>query len=189
MIRPAKKTDFPAIFPILKQIFDEMALATIAAIPPKQFYELMRLGFLTEDYRYAYRRIWVATSPVDNQVVGILVMYPDSDQDVIDQALSSCYAKVGLPTDTVIFSDKEAWLGEWYIDALAVASAYWGQHFASQLLDYAIKVARSHGFKRLTLNVDLENPRAIRLYKHKGYQAMGQMTIGTRTYEHLGLAL
>lgn len=40
MIRKAKLTDFPLVFPILKQIFDEMDMDTIKALPESQFYDL-----------------------------------------------------------------------------------------------------------------------------------------------------
>lgn len=33
MIRPAKRRDFPWIFPLLEQIFDEMDLDTVKALP------------------------------------------------------------------------------------------------------------------------------------------------------------
>ena len=60
MIRRARKTDFPFVYPILKQIFDEMQMKSIESFPEDQFYSLMKLGFISEDYRYSYRRIWVA---------------------------------------------------------------------------------------------------------------------------------
>ncbi len=45
MIRKAKLTDFPLVYPILKQIFDEMDMNTIKALPESQFYDLMKHGF------------------------------------------------------------------------------------------------------------------------------------------------
>ena len=54
IIRRAKKTDFPFVYPILKQIFDEMQMKSIESLPEDQFYSLMKLGFISEDYRYSY---------------------------------------------------------------------------------------------------------------------------------------
>ena len=51
MIRKAKLTDFPLVFPILKQIFDEMDMDTIKALPESQFYDLMKHGFYSPHYR------------------------------------------------------------------------------------------------------------------------------------------
>ncbi|RVU69845.1 MULTISPECIES: GNAT family N-acetyltransferase [Lactobacillus] len=184
MIRKARKTDFPFVYPILKQIFDEMQMASIAALPESQFYDLMQLGFISEDYRYSYRRIWVETNDHD-EVQGILDMYSYHDQKVIDFVLRHEYAKVGLPISTIIFDDQEAWPHEWYLDALAVHPDHWGEGIASQLLDYAPQIAKQNGYDRLSLNVDKENPRAQRLYWYKGFETTKTMTIGDRIYDHM----
>jgi hypothetical protein len=74
MIRQARKTDFPFVYTILKQIFDEMQMKSIKSLPEDQFYSLMKLGFISEDYRYSYRRVWVDER--EGRVVGIIDMYP-----------------------------------------------------------------------------------------------------------------
>lgn len=184
MIRKAEKSDFPFVFPILKQIFDEMQMETINKLPESTFYDLMRLGYLSEDYRYSYRRIWVDADE-NGQVRGIIDMYSYRDQKIIDFALKLEYAKVGLPNTTVIFSDQEAWPHEWYIDALATHPDHWGKGVGGGLLDLATKIAKQHGYHKLSLNVDKENPRAQRLYEHKGFKTTNSMTIGDRTYDHM----
>lgn len=184
MIRRAEKSDFPFIYPIIKQIFDEMEMETIQRLPESQFYDLMRLGFISEDYRYSYRRIWVNTGK-NGQILGMIDMYSYEDQKIIDFVLKNEYSKVGLSTKTVIFDDQEAWPKEWYIDALAVHPDYWGKGIASLLLDYAPQVAKQHGYHLLSLNVDKENPRAQRLYEHKGFKTTKTMKIGDRIYNHM----
>lgn len=183
IIRRARKTDFPFVYPILKQIFDEMQMKSIESLPEDQFYSLMKLGFISEDYRYSYRRIWVAED--HGKATGILDMYPYKDQKIIDVVLRHNYANAGLPISTVIFDDQEAWPHEWYIDALAVHPDHWGEHIASRLMDEAEQVALAHGYHIISLNVDKENPRAQALYKHKRYEVQKSMTIGDRTYDHM----
>ncbi|KRL90313.1 GNAT family N-acetyltransferase [Lactobacillus kalixensis] len=184
MIRKAEKSDFPFVYPILKQIFDEMQMETINKLPESQFYDLMRLGYISEDYRYSYRRIWVDVND-QGEVLGILDMYSYDDQKIIDFVLKNAYAKVGLPIDTVIFSDQEAWPHEWYIDAIAVHPDHWGEGVASRLMDTAVEIAKKYGYSKISLNVDKENPRAQKLYEHKGYKTTNSMTIGDRTYDHM----
>lgn len=184
MIRRAEKSDFPFVYPILKQIFDEMEMDTINKLPESQFYDLMKLGFLSENYRYSYRRIWVDVNN-DGKILGMIDMYSYDDQKFIDFALKSKYAKVGLPINTVIFSDQEAWPHEWYIDSIAVHPDHWGEGVASRLMDLAPQVAKKKGYKLVSLNVDKENPRAQRLYEHKGYKITKTMTIGDRIYDHM----
>ena len=183
MIRQARKADFPFVYPILKQIFDEMQMESIEKLPEDQFYNLMKLGFSSEDYRYSYRRIWVAED--NDKITAILDMYPYRDQEIIDVVLRNAYAKVDLPISTEIFTDQEAWPHEWYIDALAVHPDYWGKGYASKLLDEAENVALQKGYKLLSLNVDQDNPRAQKLYLHKGFETQNTMTIGDRQYDHM----
>ena len=183
MIRQARKTDFPFVYPILKQIFDEMQMKSIESLPEDQFYSLMKLGFISKDYRYSYHRVWVDER--EGRVVGILDMYPYKDQKIIDVVLRHNYAKTGLPISTVIFDDQEAWPHEWYIDSLAVHPDHWGEGIASSLMDEAEKIAKDHGYNIISLNVDKENPRAQKLYVHKGYEVEKSMTIGDRTYDHM----
>ena len=78
MIRKAKLTDFPLIYPILKQIFDEMDMDTIKALPESQFYDLMKHGFYSPHYRYSHNRMWVETDDLDRPI-GLIVMYGYQD--------------------------------------------------------------------------------------------------------------
>lgn len=188
MIRPAKRTDFPQIFSLLQQIFDEMELATVKALPKDQFYDLLRLGFYSDNYRYSHRRCWVWADKHD-QAQGVVVLYSYRDQSVIDAALKSSLPRVGLPLETIVFNSQEALPHEWYVDALAVSPKAWGQGIGSRLLDYAAKLGQERGFKKMSLNVDLDNPRAARLYRHLAFKIIGQMTIGDRTYAHMVKAI
>lgn len=92
MIRKAKLTDFPLVFPILKQIFDEMDMDTIKALPESQFYDLMKHGFYSPHYRYSHNRMWVEADEMDRPV-GIMVMYGYDDQGLIDISLKSSYLR------------------------------------------------------------------------------------------------
>lgn len=184
MIRKAQKSDFPFVYPILKQIFDEMQMKSIEKLPEDQFYDLMHQGFISEHYRYSYRRIWVETNSL-NQPIGMIDMYSYDDQNIIDFALRKEYAKVGLPTNTVIFDEAEADPNEWYIDALATSPDHWGEGIGGRLLELSPKIANERGYQIISLNVDQENPRAQKLYEHKGFVTTNTMTIGDRKYDHM----
>lgn len=184
MIRKAERKDFPFIFPILNQIFEEMDMKSIKALPEGQFYELMQAAFYSDHYRYSLNRIWVATNSQDKPV-GLIDMYSYEDQSIIDMTLKPSLAKVDLPIDTPIFTDKEALEGEWYIDALAVAPSHWGKGIASSLLAITPQVAKQNGYDKISLNVDQDNPRAQRLYEYKGFETTSTMQIGDRKYDHM----
>lgn len=98
---------------------------TIKALPESQFYDLMKHGFYSSHYRYSHNRMWVETDEMDRPI-GLIVMYGYDDQNLIDISLKSAYPKVGLPLDTIVFSDK-ALPHEWYLDAIAVSPKHWGE--------------------------------------------------------------
>lgn len=183
MIRQAKEQDFKELFPILEQIFDEMELATIAAIDDKDFYHLLEEGWHTKGYRYSLGRTLVAEE--DGAVVGMLTSYSAEDEDSIDSPLEQYYAEVGLPASTKIFTDREAQPNEWYIDSLAVAPAFQGHGIGGSLLDAAPELARKNGYKKISLNVDQTNPGAKHLYVKKGFETLNEMTIGDHLYDHM----
>lgn len=184
MIRQARPEDFSHIFPLLNLIFDEMDMQSIKKIPEDQFYDLMKLGFYSENYRYSYRRILVYTDS-NNIVIGILVMYSYRDQSIIDFMLKRQMPKVGLPIETTIFKDKEAMPHEWYYDAIAVNPKYQGKGIGGKLLRYGFDIAKKKGFKKVSLNVDFDNPRAEKLYAKLGFKTSEVITIGNHKYHHM----
>lgn len=187
VIRMAKKSDGPAVLPIVNQIFEEMELKTMAKIPQDILFKELAIAYQTENYRYSYRRTLVATDD-DDQVVGVAVGYPESDEAHVDDALQALWPKVGLPADYRLFTDKEARPGEWYLDSLAVAPAAQHHGIATSLLQaLPAHVLRTTGLHRISLNVDLTNPGAERLYTKNGYRSIGDQMIGDHQYHHMVL--
>lgn len=183
MIRFARPDDGPQVMPILNQIFEEMEIPELQALPQARLFEILTDLFLTEDYRYSYRRTLVAVDAQD-KVQGIAVSYPEADEATIDAALQNSLAKYRLPADFEIFTDKEAKPGEWYLDSLAVAPKSQGQGLGGQLIA-AVKAQVPKSYKTLSLNVDVANPKAKRLYLRQDFQAQGTLMIGTHQYEHM----
>ena len=185
MIREAKLDDFKYIFPILKQIFDEMDLETINQLPKEQFRQLMKLGFSDSKFTFGYNHIWVATDKKDKPI-GILDMYSYEDQEAgSHDEIKKYQPQLGISRDFTIFTDAEALANEWYIDSLAVDPNFWGQGIATNLLSIVPDVAISNGYKLISLNVDKENTRAKRLYDYLNFKTVSEMTIGNRVYDHM----
>jgi len=60
--------------------------------------------------------------------------------------------------------------GEWEFRYLAVRKDHWGQGLGTLLIAAVEERARSNNAKRIVLRVVDDNPRAMRLYEHLGYQ-------------------
>lgn len=186
-IRPAKPQDVQQVLPLIQIVFDEMEMASLATVSPTKLHDLLTDAFLMPDYRYSYRRTWVAT--MADEVVGIAVGYPHADEAMIDDALKPLLPKVGLPANTRFFTDPETWSGEWYLDTLAVAENRQGHGIGTALLKGLPQRAQAAGAGIVSLNVDFTNKNAQHLYKKMGYQKVGELPIGTHQYAHLQLKL
>ncbi|MGB3040273.1 MAG: GNAT family N-acetyltransferase [Candidatus Nanopelagicales bacterium] len=61
--------------------------------------------------------------------------------------------------------------GEWYLQAIAVSPRARGHGVGTRMFERAIAQARESGSERLTLDVDVKNVRAQRLYERLGLKA------------------
>lgn len=184
MIRTATEKDQQFVLPLIKIVFDEMQLPIFKEIGDQNLKELIGKGFLTDNYRYSFRRTLVATNK-DDQPVGIAVGYPEADEDEIDQDLVQFFPEFDIPTETKLFTDKEAKPNEWYLDTLAVSPDYQGQGIGSSLLTAIFDQLKDQNYQVVSLNVDLENPNAEKLYKKMGFEVDDEMMIGDHRYHHM----
>lgn len=122
---------------------------------------------------------------IDNKVMGILSLRhpdlhnpPSQTRDEIRQLIF----KYGF---SILF---KAWLfdlvfrhkyeeGELYIDTLAVSTDARGKGIGTALLDFTENYAKEKGFKKTTLMVIYENPKAQALYERKGYRVTGKHSL------------
>ena len=65
---------------------------------------------------------------------------------------------------------------EYYIEHLAVVLELRGQGIGTQLIEFAESQARAKWLKRVTLDVEVENEGARRLYERMGFQAIKVVT-------------
>jgi ribosomal protein S18 acetylase RimI-like enzyme len=65
----------------------------------------------------------------------------------------------------------------WVIANVAVAPQYRGQGIASQLVDASIKFAHRKGARKLILQVDADNERALALYQRRGFKTTTTRTV------------
>ncbi|MCD2256880.1 GNAT family N-acetyltransferase [Agrilactobacillus fermenti] len=192
-IRPAELQDGPQVIPIINQIFEEMEIPTLQALSTAKLFAILNKLYQTKTYRYSYRRMLVAVDDSKDEkkprVFGVAVSYPEVDEATIDTDLEPYYAQLGLQPGQELFPDQEAFPGEWYLDSLAVAPNTQSQGIGSQLLAATKQLARNHEYSVLSLNVDLLNPGAKRLYLRQGFRVEKKITIGPHQYEHMTFEL
>lgn len=184
-IRPATPSDAQSVVPIINIVLEEMELPFLQNVDQQAFFKILAKAFQTEDYRYSYRHGLVAETA--GQIVGVAFGYPAAAEAHIDDALRAYLPEIGADPEDKVFTDKETFPGEWYLDTLSVAEHYQHQGIGTALLKAVIPVAKALGYTTLGLNVDVANPNAKQLYTKMGYQKVGMTRLSGHDYEHLQL--
>lgn len=127
---------------------------------------------------YSWRSAWIATS--GGKPAGATIAYDGGG-----------YAKRRITTFQMLrdivgldltAQDDEAEPGEFYIDTLAVVSAFRRQGIGTELLRHSIAEARARGLAYATLAVHPDNLRAQALYKSLGFERDKDIFIFGETY-------
>lgn len=182
MFRYANEDDVEQILPTLFQIFDEMELDIFKEVGDETMKQVIKEGFFLPDYRYGLDHILV--NEIDGKVAAIAISYPEEEEDGIDAPLVKILKKHGIHKNS-IFTDKEAWPGEWYLDSFAVAPEFQNKGIGTETLKELIDLIRQRGEKVLSLNVDVDNAPAQHVYDKVGFKKVGQLYIGSHLYDHM----
>lgn len=183
MIRFAKKEDGEALARLILVILKDMELPFVTEYGEETALNILAEAVALPDYRYSYQRGLVME--IDGKVAGGAFGYPATEEEGIDEPLIPLLKKYGIPEDTRLFVDMEAFPGEWYLDSICVSEEFRGQGIGSQLLDALPKLVLRDQETVIGLSVDKANPDAKRLYERKGFQVVGQRTISGHLYDHM----
>lgn len=135
-----------------------------------------------EDYRQAYS---LATDIWQVAYKGII------SQEQIDYMLPMMYApaviareiREGIVYEFALDGDKRIGIvsfgphgdGVMKLHKLYLLPSYHGRGVGSQMLQHAIAAVRAKGAKRLILNVNKQNSRAIKAYKRNGFAVLADV--------------
>jgi ribosomal protein S18 acetylase RimI-like enzyme len=131
--------------------------------------------------RFSHRYVQVAQ--IEDQVVGIATLIPALElQDNTDQdSVLNRWAKLRrqmaywLILDRVLEQNYPS--DSFYIANLAVQSAYRGQGIGTQLLQHCLASAALAEANRVFISVDINNPKAQKLYESLGFEVVKTKTL------------
>ncbi|MDT6981098.1 GNAT family N-acetyltransferase [Levilactobacillus zymae] len=167
-------------------IYDEMALTDLEDVPGPDLLEVITAAYRTRTYLSGAATTVVAEA--QGQVVGVAFGYPGEHEDVVDDVMADLTA-ANAAFDGSYEPEAEARPGEWYLDSLAVDPRYQGRGIGRQLLQAMPWYARRDRQTVIGLNVDQDNPGALRLYERMGYRITGTQIIGDHVYDHMQLQI
>ena len=183
MLRSAKISDAEQVVPLIMIILKDMELPFLLKYGEEKVTTVLKKGFMTETYRYSYKRALVVEE--EGEILGVAFGYNESEESTIDDPLFPILKEEGIGEAEKMFTDKEAFENEWYLDSIAVRSDQRGKGIGALLLNALPEFARSQGADKLGLSVDDANPRAKKLYMREGFEEVGRKTISGHLYDHM----
>lgn len=137
---------------------------------------LMRLFALRRN-RYSHQNAWFAVA--SGRPVGLLLGYSGRTLRWLNLLMALQLPRVyGLwGALRFVHRVRHAFLGlpdpgwgEWFIDNLAVLPEWRNRGIGSRLLAAAEEQARRQGLRACSLDVEVDNPSALRLYERRGFR-------------------
>ncbi len=185
IIRKATKSDASSIAPLLSVIFKDMELPILKHISIEDLENTMIIAIQQDNYRYSYKNITVCE--IDNKIAGILVGYKGSQEKQLDASWKEIVKISHLNYEEDIFTDRESFDNEWYLDSLVTDSNYRGMGIGTKLLKETTSIALENNENIVGLNCDKYNSNAQRLYEKMGFKKVGEVYIGSHLYNHMQL--
>ncbi|MUK57696.1 GNAT family N-acetyltransferase, partial [Pseudomonas aeruginosa] len=131
-------------------------------------------------YRTFYQHILVYE--VENKVAGCIISYSGENELKYEKA----WEILDLPEEIKQYGTplpvKEAKDDEYYIETIATFEAYRGRGIATKLLTSLLE---SNTHVKWSLNCDINNEAALKLYQKVGFISDGQIELYNHMYHHL----
>lgn len=183
MIRQAVREDAQQIVPLIMVILEDMELPFLIKHGVNTVTEVLLEAFNTEDFRYSYRRALVVED--EGIIQGVAYGFLEEEEEKIDWPLRKILPLFNISEEELMFTDKEAFPDEWYLDSISVRSDQQGKGVGVKLLNAIPEFAKSQGANKVGLSVDDANPRAKKLYLRQGFKEVGRKVISGHAYDHL----
>lgn len=164
MIKKANKNSIENISTLIYDAIHNVANTLTGENEDKKILENLDYYIKMDICRLSYNNIY--TYEIDKKNVGILLAYNSNEVEKLDSPILE-----HLKTKDIFLNsfEKECFEDEFYIDTVSVSADFQGQGIAKELFSFATQKAKEEGFKKLSLLVDFENPKAKTLYEKLGF--------------------
>lgn len=147
--RLAEKNDSRKAADLIHLAIQDIAERLTGQKKPENIRETLAFFFRENNNRISFQNSIVAD--VLDEVVGIVIAYPGDDANVLDEPILNRLRK--KHSNAVIYFDKEAEAGDYYIDTVCVEPKFQGYGIGTTLIKKAEEAAKQSGFNRVSLNV------------------------------------
>lgn len=182
VIRKAILADAPAITPFILLAMEDIVYAFIGEWSSAKAAAFMGDLIRQPGNQYSYENCWVAV--IDHEIVAVALVY---DGGRLQELREPVARKVLADFNREFNPEDETQSGEFYIDSIAVSKHMQGRGIGSKLFNFLIDEYVNKRGETLGLLVDVQNPKAKKLYLNLGFRVVGKKTLVGKPMEHLQL--
>lgn len=189
-IRDARKEDASDIARLFMMAWPvEEFLAMDPSLTLEGLHDRIQKYVEAEDTLYSYTNTVVATALRDGaeRVVGALNGYDGAKYEDLKRPVVEDFNSSSTDSGSDFAKVKETEAGEFYLDSAGVDPSMRSHGIGSKLFEAAISRAKSQGFSKVGLIVDVDKPKAEALYHRLGFKNTGYKDFLGHAMKHMQL--
>uniref|UniRef100_UPI004048A3D1 GNAT family N-acetyltransferase n=1 Tax=Aliarcobacter sp. TaxID=2321116 RepID=UPI004048A3D1 len=180
MINQAKKQNDINLAILIHNAIHDIANTLTGENEKDKILETLNLYISMDINRLSYNNIWIYE--IENEIAGLIVAYGSNKVKELDGAILEHLKMKNIFLETF---DKECFEDEFYIDTVSVFEKFQGRGIAKELFAFIERKAKEEGFEKISLLVDFENPKALKLYEKIGFEKNCVLEVSKHNYHHM----
>lgn len=180
MIQQAKKENITNLSLLILNAIGTIANTLTGENERNKILETLDLYISMDINRISYNNIY--TYKIENELAGLIIAYNSNKIKELDTPILN-----HLKSKNMFFKsfDKECFKDEFYIDTVSVFEKFQGNGIAKELFIFIEKKAKDLDFKKVSLLVDFENQKALKLYEKIGFRKNSILNVSKHNYHHM----
>ena len=180
MIKQAQKDNITNISTLIFNAILNIANTLTGEEKEEKILETLDFYIKMDVNRLSYKNIY--TYEIENQIVGLILAYNSTDVKKLDKPILEHLKTKNIYLDSF---EKECFEDEFYIDTVSVSPNFQGRGIAKELFSFVEKKAKELGFDKVSLLVDFENEKALKLYEKLGFKKNTILKVSNHNYHHM----
>ena len=180
MIKQATKTYASTISTLILDAIHNIANTLTGENEKSKILETLDFYVKMQTNRLSYKNIWIYEK--EKQLAGLIIAYNSNDVKKLDAPIIDHLASKNIFINSF---DKECFEDEFYIDTVSVFEKFQGRGIAKELFYFIEQKAKELAFKKVSLLVDVDNLKALKLYEKIGFKKNTILQISKHDYHHM----
>ena len=130
--------------------------------------------------RLSYKNTY--TYDIEDELAGLIIAYDSNKVSQLDSPILKHLESKNIFLEAF---DKECFEDEFYIDTVSVFQKFQGRGIAKELFCFVEQKAKELAFKKVSLLVDVDNLKALKLYEKIGFKKNTILQISKHDYHHM----